>query len=124
MAARRIATEGDPSGIDPESRGIRLDPADAIIDVGEAARIGGGALAEIERDNDAAGMPGILADAVAGFEITAQPAAAMQVDEAGKRPAVVNRHEHPRGKLAVAVAQITQVFDERRSGPRPRQKRV
>jgi len=80
MRARRIAANDNPPDIDLEPCGIRLDPADAVIDIEKAARIGVGALPEIERDNDAADMAGILAEPVAVFEIAALPAAAVQID--------------------------------------------
>src|ERR1051326_4325324 len=47
MTASRSAAYGDPPGIDLEPRGIRLDPADTVIDIDEAARIGVGAMPEL-----------------------------------------------------------------------------
>ena len=80
MAAGRSAAYGDPPGIDLEPCGIRLEPANPVIDIDEAARIRVGAMSEIERDNDAADMAGILAQPIAVFEIAALPPAAVQID--------------------------------------------
>jgi len=116
--------QGDPSGIDPESGGIRLDPADTVIDVDKAARIGIGALPEIERDDNATDMAGIPAEPLAVFEIAALPAAAMQVDQARERAGIAAGHKHACHQRTIAITQIAMVSHSGREDLRARHDRI
>jgi len=124
MTASRSAAYGDPPGIDLEPRGIRLDPADTVIDIDEAARIGVGAMPEIERDNDAADMAGIPAKPCAVFEIAALPATAMQIDQARKGAGIAAGHKHACDQRAIAMTQIAMVSHSGREDLRPRHDRI
>src|SRR5205085_7624973 len=126
---REMPAGGRPAHRDPrrvylEACGVGFDPADAVTDVDEAARISIGALPEVERDNDKTELREISPDADAVFEIASLPTAAMQIDQARKWAGVAAGHEHARHQRALAVTQIAVVSDSGREDLRPRYDRV
>src|SRR3954453_11905727 len=109
MAAARCPAEGNLAGIDFQLLGVRLGPANTVIDVLQRGRVAVRPMAEIHRDHDDAPPGQIFAEPGAVVEIARSPGAAMQIDIAGERAGAF-RLEHARHDLALAVLQITDIF--------------
>ncbi len=109
VTAARLAGDADPGGIEPEVAGMRLQPADPVVDVDERCRVAVGAVPELERSSDDAVFRQGFIEALSPGHITAGPGAAMQIDDRGERPVAVwpvKTGDQP----ALAVAQIFDIF--------------
>ena len=117
MAAARLAGDADEVGAGLQLLGVRLDPADRVVDVGERLRIGAlGAAAPVERHHDDAMAGQHLVAHLVGQAVGQAPGAAVQVDQRRERP-VAARLEHARQQRLVAVAEIFDVLHVEFVGP-------